>query len=74
MAKIWNLILEQLNSTNKANQGAEVDLMKVIDQFYSLDKFLKSLHDRYGDLELDARNLCGKIHYKATIGRPRKCW
>ena len=35
-------------------------------------KFLKSLGERYEELELEAKNLCGNTEYKSTKERPRK--
>ena len=72
MAKIWNTILVWFNKVSKAFQGIDVDLKKVVDPIDSLEKFLKSLRERYEELELEAKNLCGNREYKSTKERPRK--
>ncbi|KAK4881074.1 hypothetical protein RN001_004393 [Aquatica leii] len=72
MVKIWNLILVRFNSTNKAFQGVEIDLKKVLDLINSLERFLESLRNRYEERELDARSFCGNTDYKAATSRPRK--
>ena len=43
-----------------------------MDLIDSLEEFLKSLRDRYNELELYARNFCGNTDYKSTTDRPRK--
>ena len=72
MAKIWNTILIRFNKASKAFQGIDVDLKKVVDLIDSLEKFLKSLRERYKELDLKAKNLCGNTEYKSTKERPRK--
>ena len=72
MAKIWNTILVRFNKTSKDFQGIDVDLKKVVDLIDSFEKFLKSLRERYEELELEAKNLCGNTQYKSTKERPRK--
>ena len=56
MAKIWNTILVRFNKTSKAFQGIDVDLKKVVDLIDFFEKFLKSLRERYEELELEAKN------------------
>ena len=64
--------LVRFNKTSKASQGIDVDLKKVVDLIDSLGKFLKSLREKYEELELEAKNLCGSTEYKSTKERPRK--
>ena len=72
MAMIWNTILAWFNKASKAFQGIDVDLKKVVDTIDSIEKFLKSLRERYEELELEAKNLCGNTESKSTKERPRK--
>ena len=72
MGKIWNTILVRFNKTSKAFQGIGVDLKKVVDLIHSLEKFLKSLRERYEELELEAKNVYGNTEYKSTKEKPRK--
>ena len=51
MAKIWNHILIRFNSTNKALQGAEVNIKQAVDLIDSLQKILMSLRNMYDTLE-----------------------
>ena len=72
MGKIWNTILVRFNKVSKAFQGIDVDLKNVVDPIDSLEKFLKLLRERYEELKLEAKNLCGNTEYKSTKERPRK--
>ena len=66
MVKICNIIPEWFNSTQKATQRVEVDLKKVLDLIYSLDKFLKSLQDRQPN-RLTTTNKCHQLEQLAEM-------
>lgn len=73
MTKIWCRILLRFNETNKAMQGINVDLQKVVILYDSLALFIEGEQNRFEELEGEAITLCNTVEYRRTKGRPRKC-